>query len=100
MRKLKSNHYSLKKLKAPLKDDTKYSGDNKLCNLLVHTFGVGSCNTTSYPDNSSFTTSNGMEWWIRQTKRDINTAENKIPYQSYEYVDVDSSKKSSNCMYG
>ena len=87
-------------LKAPFKDDTKYSGDNKLCNLLAHTFGADSCNTTSYPDKSSFTTSNGMEWWISQTKREINTAENKISYQTDIYVDVDSSKKSSNCMYG
>ena len=87
-------------LKAPFKDDTKYSGDNKLCNLLAHTFGVDSCNTTSYPDNSSFTTSNGMEWWISQTKREIDTASNKIAYQTDIYVDVDSSKKSSNCMYG
>ncbi len=87
-------------LKAPFKDDTKYSGDKKLCNLLAHTFGADSCSTTSYPDKSSFTTSNGMEWWISQTKREINTAENKISYQTDIYVDVDSSKKSSNCMYG
>ena len=87
-------------LKAPFKDDTKYSGDNKLCNLLAHTFGADSCNTTSYPDKSSFTTSNGMEWWISQTKREIDTASNKIAYQADIYVDVDSSKKSSNCMYG
>ncbi len=87
-------------LKAPFKDDTKYSGDNKLCNLLAHTFGVDSCNTTSYPDNSSFTTPNGMEWWISQTKREIDTVSNKIAYQTDIYVDVDSSKKSSNCMYG
>ena len=87
-------------LKAPFKDDTKYSGDNKLCNLLAHTFGADSCNTTSYPDKSSFTTSNGMEWWISQTKREIDTAENKISYQTDIYVDVDSSKESSNCMYG
>ncbi len=87
-------------LKAPFKDDTKYSGDKKLCNLLAHTFGADSCNTTSYPDKSSFTTSNGMEWWISQTKREIDTAENKISYQTDIYVDVDSSKKSSNCMYG
>ena len=87
-------------LKAPFKDDTKYSGDNKLCNLLAHTFGADSCSTTSYPDKSSFTTSNGMEWWISQTKREVDTAENKISYQTDIYVDVDSSKKSSNCMYG
>ncbi len=87
-------------LKAPFKDDTKYSGDKKLCNLLAHTFGADSCNTTSYPDKSSFTTPNGMEWWISQTKREIDTAENKISYQTDIYVDVDSSKESSNCMYG
>ena len=87
-------------LKAPFNDDTKYSGDNKLCNLLAHTFGADSCSTTSYPDNSSFTTPNGMEWWISQTKREVDTAENKISYQTDIYVDVDSSKKSSNCMYG
>ncbi len=87
-------------LKAPFNDDTKYSGDNKLCNLLAHTFGADSCSTTSYPDNSSFTTPNGMEWWISQTKREIDTAENKISYQTDIYVDVDASKKSSNCMYG
>ena len=87
-------------LKAPFKDDTKYSGDKKLCNLLAHTFGADSCNTTSYPDKSSFTTSNGMEWWISQTKREIDTVSNKIAYQTDIYVDVDSSKKSPNCMYG
>ncbi len=87
-------------LKAPFNDDTKYSGDNKLCNLLAHTFGADSCSTTSYPDKSSFTTSNGMEWWISQTKREIDTASNKIAYQTDIYVDVDSSKESSNCMYG
>ena len=87
-------------LKAPFNDDTKYSGDNKLCNLLAHTFGADSCSTTSYPDNSSFTTPNGMEWWISQTKREIDTVSNKIAYQTDIYVDVDSSKKSSNCMYG
>ena len=88
-------------LKAPFKDDTKYSGDKKFCNLLAFSMGVDdSCKTTSYPAQSSFTTSNGMEWWISQTKREINTAENKISYQTDIYVDVDSSKKSSNCMYG
>ena len=88
-----------KPLKSPFKDDSKYSGDKKLCNLLAFSMGVNeSCKDTSYPSTPSFTTSNGMEWWISQTKREIT--ENKASYQTDIYVDVDSSKDSSNCMYG
>ncbi len=87
-------------LKSPFNND-RYSGDKKLCNLIAFSMGVSdSCKDTSYPDKSSFTTANGMDWWISQTKRDINTAESKASYQTDIYVDVDSSKKSSNCMYG
>lgn len=87
-------------LRAPFKDDTKYSGEKKLCNIIAYTFGADSCRNTSYPDKSSFTTSNGIEWWISQTKREIDPDNNTILYQTDIYVDVDSSKKSSNCMYG
>ena len=89
-----------KPLKSPYNDD-KYSGDKKLCNLIAFSVGVNdSCKETSYPETPSFTTSNGMQWWIRQTKREINTTESKASYQTDIYVDVDSSKKSSDCMYG
>ncbi len=89
-----------KPLKSPFNEE-KYSGDQKLCNLIAFSMGVNdSCKDTSYPDKSSFTTSNGMDWWISQTKRDINTSESKASYQTDIYVDVDSSKDSSNCMYG
>ena len=88
-----------KPLKSPFKDDSKYSGDKKLCNLLAFSMGVNeSCKDTSYPSTPSFTTPNGMEWWISQTKREIT--ENKASYQTDIYVDVDSSKDSSNCMFG
>ncbi len=90
-------------LKAPFKDNTKYSGDKKLCNLMAFSMGVeGSniCTNTSYPTSPSYTTSNGMQWWISENKRDINTSEGKVSYQTDIYVDIDSSKNSPDCMYG
>ena len=88
-------------LKSPFKDDNKFTGDKKLCNLIAFSMGVNdACRDTTYPETPSFTTANGMKWWISETKRDINPAESKASYQTDIYVDVDSSKKSSDCMYG
>ncbi len=87
-----------------------YEGDKKLCSLLAFTMNTDSntCSDAVYDfaegsfDNDfnskkSFTTANGMEWWVVPQ---INTASlGTASYQTDIYVDVDSSKKSSNCIY-
>ncbi len=87
-----------------------YEGDKKLCSLLAFTMNTDSntCSDSVYDftegsfDNDfnskkSFTTANGMEWWVVPQ---INTAASgTASYQTDIYVDVDSSKKSSNCIY-
>ena len=91
-----------KPIKTPYNKD-EYSGDNKLCNLLAFSMNAGSenaCSQTNYPDKPSFITSNGMRWWVIQKEHSINIADKKASYQTDIYIDVDPSKKSSNCMFG
>lgn len=91
-----------KPIQTPFNKD-EYSGNNKLCNLLAFSMNAdakNSCSQTNYPDRSSFTTSNGMRWWVIQKEYSINIADKKATYQTDIYVDVDPSKKSSNCMFG
>ncbi len=82
-----------------------YTGDTKLCKLLAFSMDAQeSCqegnyaySDTTFTQNLSFTTKNGMQWKIVPQTRTIES--DKATYQSDVYVDVDPSKKSKNCMY-
>ncbi len=93
---------NMQPIKQPFKDDTKYSGSSKLCSLIAYTMNTkdDKCSETSFPQNPSFSTQNGMRWWIVETKNEVKSAEKKALYQTDIYVDVDPSKKSGNCMWG
>ena len=90
-------------------DDSDYEGNKKLCKLLAFTMNSDNDNcsddsytfssssfTSDFNANKSFTTANGMEWWIvPQT----NTASGgTASYQTDIYVDVDG-KNTNNCIY-
>ena len=91
-------------------DSSNYEGNKKLCNLLAFNMNAEStkCSDSSYSfdsssfnsdfnTNKSFTTQNGMEWWIVPQ---VNTkGGGNAEYQTDIYVDVDSSDKSPNCIY-
>ncbi len=80
-------------------------GNTKLCKLLAFTMDTEeSCqegnytySDTTFNQNLSFTTKNGMQWKIVPQTRTIES--DKAIYQSDVYVDVDPSKKSKNCLY-
>ncbi len=82
-----------------------YTGDTKLCKLLAFSMDAQeSCqegnyaySDTTFTQNLSFTTKNGMQWKIVPQTRTIES--DKATYQSDVYVDVDPSKKSKNCLY-
>ena len=89
-------------IKQPFKGDTKYSGSLKLCRLIAYTMNVmdDKCSETSFPQNPSFYTQNGMRWWIVETKNKVISSEKKALYRTDIYVDIDPSKKSRDCMWG
>lgn len=90
-------------LKPPFSSDARYSGDNKLCNVLAYTMhaeGNANCAATAYPATPSYTTRNGMRWWIVPQRYNIDVDNHTASYQTDIYVDVNSAKDSPNCMYG
>ena len=92
---------------SPLKENAKYSGNVKLCNLLALSFGVNENNVScasgeySYADNTfknnlSYITKNGMQWKVVQQVYSI--ADGNAQYQTDIYVDVNGNK-GNNCLY-
>ena len=91
-------------------NDAKFEGNKKLCNILAFNMNVDNtkCEDSSYAFDSSsfngdfdskksFTTQNGMEWWIVPQ---VNTkGGGNAKYQTDIYVDIDPSEKSPNCIY-
>ena len=91
-------------------NSSNYEGNKKLCSLLAFTMNAESntCSNSAYnfSENSfdsdfdskkSFTTANGMEWWIVPVTN--SAAGGNASYQTDIYVDVDSSKKSADCIF-
>lgn len=82
-----------------------YTGKTKLCNLIAFTMNAEPNCKEDAPDysdslfdaNKSYTTKNGMQWWI--VPKVYETSEGKASYQTDIYVDVDPSKKSKNCLF-
>lgn len=80
-------------------------GNTKLCKLLAFTMDANNtCRESSYTysdssfkNNLSFTTKNGMQWVISPQERSIGSR--TATYQTDIYVDVDPSSKSKNCMF-
>lgn len=91
-------------------NDVKYSGDKKLCNLLASFMNVkdASCEAnvysfsaanfdTQFNDNKSFTTANGMQWYVVPAV--ASAYANGIgTFQTDVYVDVNGDK-APNCIY-
>ncbi len=81
--------------------------NDKLCKVLANTFnilGSESCSQTEFPDSPSFTTQNGMKWWIttpmaRISGRSYSDGKRStvVEYYSFVYVDVDPAMNSTNC---
>ena len=98
-------HPLLNTSKPLIKKFESYTGDTKLCKLLAFSMDAEeSCKAgdytytdTTFAQNLSFTTKNGMQWKIVPQERTIG--EESASFQSDIYVDVDPSKKSKNCMY-
>ena len=89
--------------KPPFNSDPKYSGENKLCNIFAYTMhaeGNANCSATAYPTTPSYTTRNGMKWWIVPNTYSIDKDNLTGSYQTDIYVDVNSAKDSPNCMSG
>lgn len=88
-----------------LKKFENYKGDTKLCKLLAFSMGANdSCKAdnytysdTNFASSISYTTQNGMQWKVVPLERTIGTG--SATFQTDIYVDVDSSKKSPNCMF-
>lgn len=87
-------------------DKTEFSNKKKICSLLAFSMNASTNNckddSKEYSDsafntNKSFTTANGIEWWI--IPKVYHTEAQRASYQTDIYVDVDSSKKSPNCLY-
>ena len=90
--------------------DSKYEGNVKLCNLVAYYLNVSdtSCSDSTYSFNSgsfntdfnnkkSFTTQNGIQWWI--IPQENSASDGTASYQTDIYVDIDPSKESKNCIY-
>lgn len=91
-------------LMLPLRNDVRYRGDVKLCNLLALSFGAAnsSCSAGDYTysndtfkNNLSFITSNGMQWKIVQNR---TIADGNATFQADIYVDINGNK-GNNCIY-
>lgn len=85
-------------LMSPLRDDVRYRGDVKLCNLLALSFGAAnsSCSEGDYTysndtfkNNLSFITSNGMQWKVVQNR---TIADGNATFQADIYVDINGNK--------
>lgn len=92
-----------------------HAGATKLCKLLAESFGATSDNCSAadyvfsdadfnnkFNRNLSFTSSNGMEWWIIPKSNSITEISDGVfsmNYQTDVYVDVNSSTSSKNCIY-
>ena len=72
------------------------NAESTKCSDSSYNFEASSFNN-DFNTNKSFTTQNGMEWWIVPQ---VNTkGGGNAEYQTDIYVDVDSSDKSPNCIY-
>ena len=103
--------------------DSGNEANDKLCLALSKTFnilGEEACSETEFPDKPSFTTQNGMKWWITTPWSVIRYSENlscpadmvakmeleegatcsstEVLYYSLVYVDIDPAKNSTNCI--
>lgn len=102
-------------LVAPFKDNPKYSSFGKLCNLLAFSLGVDedevSCQNGAdiyvfdlasvdqkFNDKKSFTTSNGMQWWVHQDVLIGNLATPAAAFEANIYVDINGDSE-PNCIY-
>ncbi len=83
---------------SPLRNDVRYRGDVKLCNLLALSFGAAnsSCSAGDYTysndtfkNNLSFITSNGMQWKVVQNR---TIADGNATFQADIYVDINGNK--------
>lgn len=92
-----------------------HAGATKLCRLLAESFGAATNNcsatvyvfndanfNTSFNQNVSFISSNGMQWWVVPQVNSITEIADGVYQMSYQtdvYVDVNSSTSSRNCIY-
>ena len=89
---------------------SKYEGNEKLCNLIAYYLNTSdtNCSDSTYSFNSasfntdfnskkSFTTQNGIQWWI--IPQENSASGGTASYQTDVYVDIDPSRDSSNCIY-
>ena len=90
---------------SPFKDDAKYSGETKLCNLLAYSLNAsnvkcssseGTPNEFDSTSDMSFTTPNGMEWKVFAEHMGGDT--NIRYFGGNVYIDINGTK-GNNCFY-